>query len=78
MKHLNPNSESFWQKTSILLIKVYQRARPALDRITLSVFGVVSECKHSPSCSEFTVEQIRRHGTIAGVVKGAKRIISCH
>ncbi len=77
MSNLKPKSVSFCQEATIFTIKIYQHLRPYLDRVVMSVFGVSSECKHTPSCSNYTLQSIRRHGTIAGVAKGFSRILSC-
>ncbi|MBP9700439.1 membrane protein insertion efficiency factor YidD, partial [Candidatus Woesebacteria bacterium] len=48
-----------------------------LDYVYLVVFGVTIHCKHSPSCSEYTIRAITRHGTIKGTFLGVKRILTC-
>jgi putative membrane protein insertion efficiency factor len=40
------------------------------------LFGNV--CRFNPSCSDYAREAIERHGWIAGVVLGVKRILRCH
>lgn len=77
MRNSKPNSLTWSQKTSIGLVQTYQVVRPVLDQLILSVFGHVSRCRHDPTCSEHTIEQIRLHGTIAGIRLGLKRILSC-
>lgn len=63
---------------AILLIKIYQRAlRPIFDSILKSVFGFVYTCPQQPSCSEYTIFQIQRHGTIVGLKKGLIRFWHC-
>ncbi len=51
---------------------------PFLRLVLAAVFGTVSECKFRPSCSQFTIEQIRQHGTITGLKRGLHRIRRCH
>jgi putative component of membrane protein insertase Oxa1/YidC/SpoIIIJ protein YidD len=68
---------SLSQSFAITLVRVYQRVKPFVDAMYMSIFGVVSPCKHAPSCSAFTIEAIRDHGTIAGLILGGKRILSC-
>jgi putative membrane protein insertion efficiency factor len=52
------------------LVKVYQAAgRPLLE-------GVVA-CRYRPTCSEYSIEAVRRLGTIRGLVLTYRRLNSC-
>jgi putative membrane protein insertion efficiency factor len=35
-------------------------------------------CRFYPSCSEYAMEAIRRHGHLKGCVLAAKRLARCH
>lgn len=35
-------------------------------------------CRYTPTCSEFTIEALRRHGAIVGALLGAARIGRCN
>ena len=37
-----------------------------------------NSCRYFPSCSEYSIEAIKKYGLIKGFVKGTKRILSCH
>ncbi|MCK9271307.1 MAG: membrane protein insertion efficiency factor YidD, partial [Bacteroidales bacterium] len=37
-----------------------------------------ASCRHLPTCSEYTVQAIRKHGIIAGGALSANRIARCH
>jgi putative membrane protein insertion efficiency factor len=53
----------------VLIIRVYQW--------TLSpLFGNV--CRFEPSCSNYTIECIRLHGSFLGVWLGFRRVLRCH
>ena len=34
-------------------------------------------CRHIPTCSEYTLEALKEHGLLRGLYYGAKRLISC-
>lgn len=36
-----------------------------------------SNCRHEPTCSQYTVEAIKEWGAIRGVWLGLKRIVKC-
>jgi putative membrane protein insertion efficiency factor len=53
----------------IWLIRVYQYAvQPFLGR----------SCRFHPSCSEYAVESLRRHGVIKGLWLASRRVGRCH
>lgn len=53
----------------IALVRFYQYAiSPMLGR----------RCRYFPTCSEYTVDAIRKYGAIKGGWLGAKRICRCH
>ncbi len=35
-------------------------------------------CRYSPTCSNYTLQALRKHGLIKGGWLGIKRIFSCH
>lgn len=35
-------------------------------------------CRYYPSCSEYTLQAIDRHGPVRGVFLGFKRVMRCH
>ena len=65
------------KRMMIFLIKTYQFLKPATDFFLESAFGFHAKCKHTPSCSEFTLNEINKHGTIRGLTRGIRQIISC-
>lgn len=53
----------------VVLIRVYQYAiSPMLGRA----------CRFEPSCSEYAVEALKRHGPIKGIWLAVRRIGRCH
>lgn len=53
----------------ILLVLLYQAAlRPFLG----------GHCRFTPSCSEYTIVALRRHGAIRGAALAARRLCRCH
>ena len=37
-----------------------------------------NNCRHIPTCSEYTYEAVKSHGAIKGLNLGAKRLSKCH
>ena len=35
-------------------------------------------CRYTPTCSEYAVEAVERHGVEKGIALAAKRLLSCH
>lgn len=53
----------------IFLVKVYQyMISPLLPK----------SCRYEPTCSHYTIEALRVHGLVRGMVLAFKRITSCH
>ena len=53
----------------IRLIKIYQLViSPCMG----------NNCRYLPTCSEYFIDCVNEYGILKGVVKGTKRIFSCH
>jgi hypothetical protein len=60
---------SWPSKLAVALIRVYQwTISPLLG----------SHCRFAPSCSQYTLEAISRHGLLRGSLLGARRLGRCH
>jgi putative membrane protein insertion efficiency factor len=35
-------------------------------------------CRYTPTCSEYAMEAIERHGALKGTLLAAKRVLSCN
>ncbi len=57
------------QRLLIALVRFYQRAISPL---------LGSNCRFSPTCSQYTIEAIEKYGVIRGLWKGVRRIARCH
>ena len=53
----------------ILIVKLYQ--------VTLSPL-VGKSCRYLPTCSNYCIEALQRHGAIRGTLMGTWRIMRCH
>ncbi|HUP79825.1 MAG TPA: membrane protein insertion efficiency factor YidD [Pirellula sp.] len=61
--------QEFIRRVLIAMVRFYQRAVSPL---------LGSNCRFSPSCSQYTIEAIEKYGAIRGIWKGVKRIFRCH
>ncbi|PIT89037.1 MAG: membrane protein insertion efficiency factor YidD [Candidatus Levybacteria bacterium CG10_big_fil_rev_8_21_14_0_10_36_7] len=66
------------KKILLKAIKVYQKT-PIFhfNFMTLS-FQNHSQCKFTPTCSEYAYEAVKKHGSIKGGLMAVKRIGRCH
>jgi putative membrane protein insertion efficiency factor len=55
-------------RVEMALIRLYQLARR----------GHPSPCRYVPSCSQYALESVARHGALRGTWLGARRLGRCH
>ena len=53
----------------IKIIKIYQ--------FVISPY-LGNNCRYLPTCSEYFIDCLKEHGIFKGIIKGSKRILSCH
>lgn len=56
------------KKILIWIIKLYQKVPGAWH----------SYCRHIPTCSNYSIEAIEKHGSIKGIYMSFKRILKCN
>ena len=69
MMHLTYYIKKIIIKSLKTLITIYQN--------TIS-FILPSACRFSPSCSQYMILSLEKHGLILGLWNGIKRITKCH
>ena len=61
--------KSVVSKLFILMIRFYQ----------LSISPILGQnCRYDPTCSQYSIEAIKKYGPFKGGWIGLKRILSCH
>tara|TARA_Y100000590_G_scaffold13878_1_gene16711 strand:- start:3402 stop:3641 length:240 start_codon:yes stop_codon:yes gene_type:complete len=55
-----------------ILIKIIK-----LYKLVLSPY-LGNNCRYLPTCSEYLIDSLNEHGVLKGLIKGFKRILSCH
>ena len=65
---MNPVSK-FFGKLLILPIRFYQRFISPLTP---------PACRYTPTCSQYALEAIRKHGPFRGLWLAVRRILRCH
>lgn len=63
------------QHILILVVRVY---RWTLSPAKTLLFGPAAGCRYTPSCSEYALQALRRHGALTGSWLALKRIARCH
>ena len=58
------------KKAAIALIRIYQAA--------LSPILPFNYCRFIPSCSNYTLEAVEKHGMPHGLYLGMRRLLRCH
>jgi uncharacterized protein len=53
----------------IALIRLYQ---------LLISPGLPASCRFTPSCSQYTLDAVRRYGALKGAWLGVRRLVRCH
>lgn len=53
----------------IFLVKIYQSIISPLFPPT---------CRYAPTCSEYAIQSLKKHGLIKGVYLSIKRVVKCH
>jgi putative membrane protein insertion efficiency factor len=63
------------QHILVLGVRIY---RWVISPAKIFLVGPLSQCRFSPSCSQYALEAIRRHGAVQGSGLALKRICRCH
>tara|TARA_Y100000590_G_scaffold455706_1_gene604879 strand:+ start:1080 stop:1322 length:243 start_codon:yes stop_codon:yes gene_type:complete len=37
-----------------------------------------NNCRYLPTCSDYFIDSLKEYGVFKGIIKGSKRILSCH
>jgi len=61
-----------------LLVFAVRLYRWTLSPAKVFLFGPLAQCRFTPSCSEYALSAIRRHGVRAGSRLAVRRICRCH
>ena len=62
-----------------MLIRIFIRAyQVTLSPLLVSIGGPGSGCRFHPTCSEYMLQAVEKHGVVRGVWLGAVRLLRCH
>jgi putative membrane protein insertion efficiency factor len=57
-------------QAGVALVHVY--------RFTLGAFLPTGQCKYHPSCSQYAIDALRKHGLVKGAVLTCWRLLRCN
>jgi len=61
-----------------ILVFAVRTYRVTLSPAKVFLFGPMSGCRFTPSCSAYALDAIRAHGALAGGWLATRRICRCH
>lgn len=59
------------------MLKFYKFLSTIKHQILISFFGISFTCHQEPSCSRYTINEIKKNGIIVGLTRGLWRILNC-
>jgi uncharacterized protein len=62
----------------LILLALIQFYRWVLSPAKSTLFGPLGRCRFDPTCSNYALEAVRRHGALRGSWLAFRRICSCH
>lgn len=68
---------NFFGNVLIFFIKVYQKTL-SFDHSPLKIFYPHGFCRFSPTCSEYSIQAIKKYGPIKGMFISFWRIMRCN
>lgn len=64
------------KKIILRAIVVYKKLSLVFRTARVPIF-IYTDCKYVPSCSDYAVEAINKHGVLRGLAKSFLRILKC-
>jgi len=61
-----------------ILIFAIRAYRWTISPAQAFLFGPTGGCRFTPTCSQYGIEAVQTHGTLAGTMLAAQRICRCH
>jgi uncharacterized protein len=65
---MTPHRMGLGAKVGVFLVRLYQKTTKWMP----------PTCRFTPSCSQYTLEAIQKHGLLKGSWMGLRRIMRCH
>ena len=62
---------------ALLLIKIYQKTISP-DHGYFPILRILGQCRHEPTCSQYTYQSIEKYGALKGIGLGLKQLSNCH
>lgn len=66
------------KKLILKLIRLYQKTKFFRSSFIKQLYLTDTNCRFTPTCSEYTYQAVDKYGAIKGIYIGILRIIRCH
>jgi putative membrane protein insertion efficiency factor len=65
-----------WRIPALILIGLVRLYQLAISPLLQSLAG--AQCRFVPSCSEYFIQAVKKHGAVSGAARGVWRVCRCH
>jgi putative membrane protein insertion efficiency factor len=65
-----------WRLPGLVLIGLVRGYQYAISPMLQAIAG--AQCRFEPSCSEYFIQAVKKHGAVSGALRGVWRVCRCN